>query len=134
MSPLPTLVVVIAKGNTFSISSPSDVTKLQTIVLTSHRLAALHSQCRRTRIFVVNCSVRTCAKHKNVQYTMCKSFLTFNTPMTMGSQLGPKRHRKSHYSSQCSRKLWFRHYYQWLPFISPRPIFTSAIPKITIWH
>ena len=30
------------------------------------------------------------------------------------TQLGFKRHQGSHYSSQCSRKLWFRHYYQWI--------------------
>ena len=36
-------------------------------VLTSHRLAAFRSQCQWTRIFVVNCSVRTCVRHKNIQ-------------------------------------------------------------------
>ena len=53
------------------------------------RLAAFHSLCQRTRIF-----------------------LSLNTPVAMGTQLGFKRHLKSHYSSQCSRKLWFRQYYQ----------------------
>ena len=66
MSPLTTLADIIAKCNIFSISSPFDVTKLQTIVFTSHRLAAFHSQCQYTCIFVVNCSVHTCTKHKNV--------------------------------------------------------------------
>ena len=67
MSPLPTLADIIAKGNIFSISSLFDVTKLQKIVLTSHRLAAFRSQCQWTCIFVVNCSVHMCLRHKNVQ-------------------------------------------------------------------
>ena len=41
----------------------------------SHRLAALHSQCQWTRIF-----------------------LSLATPMAMGTQLGFKQHRESHYS------------------------------------
>ena len=69
-------------SNIFTISSPFDVIKLQKIVLMSHRLAAFHSQCQWTRIF-----------------------LSFTNPMAM-------RSRESRYSSQCSRKLWFRHYYQ----------------------
>jgi hypothetical protein len=77
------------------------------IVLTSHRLAAFHSQCQWTRIF------------KSV-----------TTSMAMGTQLGLKRHRKSHYSSQCSRKLWFPHYYQWLflqvALSHPPPTFMGA--------
>ena len=61
------------------------------IVLMSHRLAAFHSQCQWTRIF-----------------------LSFTNRMAMRTQLGFKRHQESHYSSQCSRKLWSRHYYQWI--------------------
>ena len=49
----------------YFISSPFDI-KLQKIVLTPHRLAAFRSQCQWIRIFVFNCSVRTCARHKNV--------------------------------------------------------------------
>ena len=45
-------VHIIAKGNTFLINSPLDVTKLQTIVLRSHRLAAFHSQCQWAYILV----------------------------------------------------------------------------------
>ena len=76
----------------FLISSPFNVTKLQKkVVLMSHWLAAFHSQCQWTRIF-----------------------LSLTTPMAMGTQLGFKRHQGSHYSSQCSRKLWFRHFYQWI--------------------
>ena len=56
------------------------------IVLISHRLAAFHSQCRWTRIFI-----------------------SLTTPIAMGTQLCLKRHRESHSSS---RNLWFRHYYQ----------------------
>ena len=59
------------------------------IVLISHRLAAFRSQCEWTRISI-----------------------SLPTPMAMGNQLGFKRHRKGHYSSQCSRKPRFRHYYQ----------------------
>ena len=60
------------------------------IVLMSHRLAAFYSQCQWTCIFL---------------------FLT--NPMAMRTQLEFKR-QESRYSSQCSRKLWFRHYYQWI--------------------
>ena len=61
------------------------------IVFKSHRLAAFHSQCQWTRIFL---------------------FLI--NPMAMRTQLGFKQHRESRYLSQCSRELWFRHYYQWI--------------------
>ena len=64
MSVLPTLADIIAKDNTFSITSPFDFTKLQRIVFASHRLAAFRSQCQWTRIFLVNCSARTSARHK----------------------------------------------------------------------
>ena len=89
LSPLPTLVHIVSKGICFgwvllSISSPFEVTKLQKIVLMSHRLVAFYSQCQWTRIFL---------------------FLT--NPMAM-TQLGFKQHRES------SRKLWFQHYYQWI--------------------
>ena len=57
----------------------------------SHRQAAFHSQCQWTRIL-----------------------LSLTTPMAMGTKLGFKRHRKSHYLSQCSRKLWFQRNYQWI--------------------
>jgi hypothetical protein len=57
----------------------------------SHRLAAFNSQCQWTHIF-----------------------LSLTTPMAMETQLGFKQHRESHYSTQCSQKLWFRHYYQWI--------------------
>ena len=91
MSPLPTLAYIIAKGSTFSISFPFEVTELQQqkIVLMSHRLAAFRSEYQWTRIFTA-----------------------LTTPMTIGTQLGFKRNRESHYSSQCSRKLRVRHYYQ----------------------
>ena len=53
MSPLPTLAHTIAKGSTFSISSPFDVTKLQRkIVLVSQQLAAFRFQCQWTRILI----------------------------------------------------------------------------------
>ena len=59
------------------------------IALMSHRLAAaFRSQRQWTRIF-----------------------LSLTAPMAMGTQIGFKRHRESHYLSQCSRKLRFRHYY-----------------------
>ena len=38
----PSSISLLRVGNTFSISSPFDATKLQKIVLTSHRLAASH--------------------------------------------------------------------------------------------
>ena len=41
-------------------------------------------------------------------------FISRTTHMAMGTQLGFKRNRENHYSSQCSWKLWFRHYYLWL--------------------
>ena len=70
---LPTLAHIVAKGSIFSISSPFDVTKLQKkMILMSHRLAAFHSQCQWTRIFL---------------------FLT--NPLAMRTQLGFKRHRES---------------------------------------
>ena len=74
MSPLPTFANIIPKANNYSISSPFDVTKLQKIALRSHRLAAFHSQCQWTRIFV-----------------------SFTNPMAMGTQFGFKRHREGHY-------------------------------------
>ena len=86
MSPLPTFAHIIASS--FLVSSSFNITKLQKIVLMCHRLAAFHSQCQWKRIFI---------------------FLT--TPMAMGTLLGFKKHRESHYSSHCSRKLWFREYY-----------------------
>ena len=39
----PSSISFLRVGNTFSISSPFDVTKLQTIVLMYHRLLAFHS-------------------------------------------------------------------------------------------
>ena len=48
----PSSISLLRVGNTFSISSPIDATKLQKIVLMSHRLAAFHSQCQWTRIFI----------------------------------------------------------------------------------
>ena len=48
----PSSISLIRVGNTFSISSLFDVTKLQKIVLMSHRLAGFHSQCQWTRIFL----------------------------------------------------------------------------------
>ena len=83
----PSSNTLLRVGNTLLISSPFDVTKLQNNALMSHRLAAFYSQCQWTRIF-------------------------FTTPMAMGTKLGFKWHRESHYSTQCSRKLWFLHYYQ----------------------
>ena len=87
----PSSISLLRVGNTFSISSPLDVTKLQKIGLMPHRLAAFHCQCQWTHIF-----------------------LSLTAPMTMGTQLGFKRHWESHYSAQFSRKLCFRHYYQWI--------------------
>jgi len=78
MSPIPTLVNIVAKGsNTFSIRSPFNVTDLQEIVLMSHQLAAFHSQCQWTRIF-----------------------LSLTTLVAMRTQLGFKWHQESHYTSQ----------------------------------
>ena len=48
----PSSISLLKIGNTFSISSLFDATKLQKIVLMSHRLAAFHSQCQCTRIFI----------------------------------------------------------------------------------
>ena len=73
VSPLPTVVHIIAKGNTFSISSLFDVTKLQKIVLRSHRLAAFHSQYQWTHIFI-----------------------SLTIPIATRTQLGFKRHRESY--------------------------------------
>ena len=81
----------IAKGSTFSISSLFDVTKLQKKnCLDISSTAAFRSQCQWTRIFI-----------------------SLTDPMMMRTQIGFKRHRENRYSSQCYRKLWFRHYYQW---------------------
>ena len=74
-SPLQTLAHTIAKGSTFLISSPFDVTKLQQIVLMSHRLAAFRFQCRWTHILI-----------------------SLTTPIAMGTQLCFKQHRESHSS------------------------------------
>ena len=74
MSSLPTLVHTIAKGSTFSISSPFDVTKLQKIVFMSHRQAAFRSR-QWTRIFLT-------------------------TPIAMGTQLCFIQHPESHSSSR----------------------------------
>jgi hypothetical protein len=75
MSPLQTLANIIVKGISFSISSPFDITKLQKkIVLMCHRLAAFYSQRQYIHIF-----------------------MSLTTPMAMGTQLGFKRHRESHY-------------------------------------
>ena len=65
----PSSILLLRVGNTFSISSPFGVTKLQKIVLMSHRLAAFHCQCSWTRIF-----------------------LSLTNPVVMGTQLGFKRH------------------------------------------
>jgi len=83
--PLSSISLLIL-GNTFSISSPFDVTKLQKKLSWSHQLAAFHSQCQWTCIF-----------------------LTLTNPMVMRTQFGFKRRRESRYSSQCSWKPWFRH-------------------------
>ena len=73
----PTSISLLRVSNTFSISSPFDVTKLE-------RLAAFHSQCQWTCIF-----------------------LSLTNPMAMRTQLGFKQHRESRYSSQCSRNHGF---------------------------
>ena len=73
MSSLPNLAHTIAKGSTFSISSPFDVTKLQKNVLISHRKAVFRSQCQWTHIFI-----------------------SLTIPMAMGSQLEFKWLRDSH--------------------------------------
>ena len=70
----------------------------------SHQLAAFHSQCQWTRIF-----------------------LSLTTPMAMGTRLGFKRHRESHYSCQCSQKLWFRHYYQWIFLQVALPLWVQEV-------
>ena len=48
----PSSISLLRVGNAFSISSLFDVTKLQKNVLMCHRLAAFHSQCQWTRIFI----------------------------------------------------------------------------------
>ena len=58
-----------------------------------HRLAAFRSQRQWTCIFI-----------------------SLTTPTAMGTQLGFKRHRESHYSSQCSRKLLSVHIFTGRPF------------------
>jgi hypothetical protein len=65
----PSSISLLRVGNNFSISSPFDVTKLQKIVLMSHQLAAFHSQCQWTCIF-----------------------LSLTNTMAMRTQLGFKRH------------------------------------------
>ena len=77
----PSSISLLRVGNTFSISSPFDVTKLQKIALMSYRLAAFHSQCQWTFISISH------------------------TPMVMGTQLGFKRYRQSLNSTKCSRIL-----------------------------
>ena len=84
----PSSISFLRVGNTFSNSSPFDVTRLQNKVLMSHRMTVLHSQCQWKRI--------------------C---LSLTIRMAMSTDLGFKRHQESRYSSQCSRKLRFRHYY-----------------------
>ena len=69
MSTLKTLTHTIAKGSTFSISSPFGVTKShEKIVLMSHRLTAFRSQPQWTRMFI-----------------------SLTTPVATGTQLGFKR-------------------------------------------
>ena len=55
-------------------------------------------------------------------------FISLTTPMAMGTQLAFKRHRESHYSSQCSRKLRFRHLY--VIIFTDRPLPRCKILKI----
>jgi hypothetical protein len=114
----PSPISLLRVGNTFSISSPFDITKFQKIVCRPHRLAAFHSQCQWTRIFV-----------------------SLTTPIAMEIQLRFKRHRQSHYSSQCSRKRWIRHLsmiiFTGLPFSPPNlwglEVHINAIRVITIY-
>jgi hypothetical protein len=107
MSPYSTLAHIIAKGSTFwSVLLPM-LLNYKNIVLMSHQLAAFRSQCQWKYIFV-----------------------SLTIPMAMETQLGLKRHREGHYSSQCSLKLRYRHYNQWLflqvGLYHPPPIFESA--------
>ena len=55
-------------------------------------------------------SPRLAAFRSQSQWTSI--FLSLTTPMEMETELGFKRRRERRYSSQCSRKLWFRHNYQ----------------------
>ena len=70
------------------------------IVLASHRLAAFHSQCQWTSIFV-----------------------SLTTAMLMRTQPGFKRHRESHYSLQVPENYGFNtiisDYFNKLPFSTP---------------
>ena len=88
MSPLQTSSISLLRVILFRSVLLSMSLNHKKIVLMYHRLAA---QCQWTRVFV-----------------------SLTTPMAMGTELGLKWHQESHYSSHCSRKLWFRHYYQWL--------------------
>ena len=83
MPSIPTLAHTIDKGSTFSISSPFDVTKYK---IKNH--------------FGVS----------SIGSFPCP--MSMGTPMVKGTQLGFKWHRESDYSSQCSQKIWFRHYHQ----------------------
>ena len=82
MSALPTL------AHTFSISSPFDVTKLQ------QQKNCLDVSSTGSFPFPISMDA-----HIHIPYHRYG-----NGDSTW--------HRGSHYSSQCSRKLWFRHYYQ----------------------
>ena len=45
----------------------------------------------------------------------------------MGTQLGFKWHRESHYLAQCSRKLWFRHCYRWMFLEDTLPLWVLEV-------
>ena len=80
----PSSISLLRVGNTISIRSPFCVTKLQNIVLVSHRLAAFHSQRQWTLIL-----------------------LSLPTPKAMEALLEFKRHRESHslFTSMFSKTL-----------------------------
>ena len=105
----PSSISFLRVGNTFSISSPFDITKLRKIVLMPHWLAVFHSQCQWTRILLL---------------LLLLLLLSLITPMAMGTQHLDLNSIESD-SFQCSWKLWFRHYYQWI-FFTGRPSFMCA--------
>ena len=92
ISPLQTSSTSLLKVILFSISPPFDVTKLQ-----KKKCLGVSSTGSFPFSMLMDAHIR-------ILYH----------PYAKGNQLGLKRHRESHYSCQYSRKLWFRHYYQWL--------------------
>jgi hypothetical protein len=105
----PSSISLLRVGNTFSIISPFDITN-------SQKKLSWYLIDWQLSIPIVNGHAYSYA---------------LPTLWRWGHKLGFKRHRESRYSSQCFRKLWFRHYYQIIIFTG-RPSFMGARGSQTV--